>query len=184
LVGAVLLLPPEQAQLGAADSMTRKRPRRRSAKDDCGFDRQDLILRFWQIIPSTVKAVDRVIARILRVARTMGCARGELDKVELALREALNNAVVHASRGDSKKKVTVCCLCTKDKGMLLVVRDHGPGFDPSKVPDPTTAKNIYSGHGRGIFIMRQLMDEVWHEEGGRKVVMKKAAASPRRTRSA
>jgi serine/threonine-protein kinase RsbW len=59
--------------------------------------------------------------------------------------------------------------------MLLVVRDAGPGFDPTQVPDPTTAENIYAGHGRGIFLMRQLMDHVQYEEGGRQVVMKKAS---------
>lgn len=155
--------------------MRRKPSRKQPSKIPCPFDRNDLILRFWQVIPSTVKAVDRVVGRILRIARSMECAKGELDKVELALREALSNAVVHASGGDPKKEVIVCCLCTEDKGMLLVVRDAGPGFDPSQVPDPTTAENIYAAHGRGIFLMRALMDDVRYEEGGRQVVMKKAA---------
>ena len=143
--------------------------------DLCPFDRDDLILRFHQTIPSTLPALERIIRRILRVARTMECARGELDKVELALREALINSIIHASGGDARKKVEVCCLCTKDKGMLLVVRDAGPGFDPKQIPDPTTAENVFSSHGRGIFLMRQMMDDVRFEEGGRKVVMKKAA---------
>jgi len=155
--------------------MKRKRSPRQPSRIPCRFDREDLILRFWQVIPSTVKAVDRVIGRILRIARSMECAKGELEKVELALRGALNNAVVHASGGDPKKKVTVCCLCTEDKGMLLVVRDAGPGFDPSQVPDPTTAENIYASHGRGVFLIRQLMDEVHYEEGDRQVVIKKAS---------
>lgn len=153
-----------------------------TSREACPFDRGDLILRFWQVIRSTVPAVERVIRRIMRVARTMGCARGELHKVEIALREALHNAIVHGSRGDPKKKVSVCCLCTEDKGMLLVVRDFGPGFDPSRVPDPTRARNICSSHGRGIFLMRQLMDEVEFDKGGRQVVMKKQAKQPVRAR--
>lgn len=140
------------------------------------FSRKELILRFWQVIPSTVAAVERVIGRILRVARAMECAKGELPKVEIALREALHNAIMHGSRGDPKKKVSVCCLCAEDKGMLLVVRDFGPGFDPSRVPDPTKAENIYASHGRGIFLMRQMMDRVHYQKGGRQVLMKKAAA--------
>jgi len=164
--------------------MRRRLSPRRPSKIPCRFDRADLILRFWQVIPSTLKAVDRVIGRILRIARSMECAKGELDKVEIALREALNNTIVHASGGDPKKKVTVCCLCTEDKGMLLVVRDAGPGFDPAQVPDPTSAENIYAAHGRGIFLMRQLMGNVQYEEGGRQVGMKKAASpQPRLGRS-
>ncbi|MEE9234427.1 MAG: ATP-binding protein [Candidatus Acidoferrales bacterium] len=139
-----------------------------------------MILDFWQLIPSTVPAVERVLARILRVARATGCARGELPGVEIALREALSNAIVHGSGGDPKKKVCVSCLCTQDKAMLLVVRDFGPGFDPSRIPDPTTAKNIYRAHGRGIFLMRRFMDRVRYQKGGRQVVMKKAAR-PRRS---
>lgn len=147
-----------------------------SAQASCSFHREDLILRFWQTIPSTLAAVERVIRRILRVARAIGCARGELDKVELALREALLNAILHGSGRDAKRKVSVGCLCDEAKGLLLVVRDSGPGFDPTQVPDPTTAENIYSSHGRGIFLIRALMDEVQFEEGGRQVLMKKAVA--------
>jgi len=157
----------------------------RAAADDipkgpCRFSRKELILRFWQVIPSTIPAVNRVIARILRVARAMECAKGHLDKVEIALREALNNAIVHGSRGDPKKKVAVCCLCAEDKGMLLVVENFGPAFDPTKIPDPTKAENVFSLHGRGIFLMRQMMDEVTYHKGGRQVILKKAPRSHRR----
>lgn len=144
-------------------------------KGPCQFSRKELILRFWQVIPSTVAAVNRLIARVLRVARAMECAKGHLDRVEIALREALNNAIVHGSQGDPKKKVAVCCLCAEDKGMLLVVENFGPAFDPTKIPDPTKAENVFSLHGRGIFLMRQMMDEVTYHKGGRKVIMKKAA---------
>jgi serine/threonine-protein kinase RsbW len=143
--------------------MARRRSKKPARKIRCNFDREDLILRFMQVIPSTATAVDKVV----------------LDKVELALQEALNNAVLHACGGDPKKKVVVCCLCDETKGMLLVVRDHGPGFDPKKIPDPTKAENLYAAHGRGIFLMRELMDEVQFEEGGRVVVMKKTGTRQR-----
>ncbi len=162
--------------------MPQKRSPSLAIKACADFVRAGYALRFWQTIPSTHPAVQRVIRRILRVARTMGCAQGELHKVELALHEALINAIMHGSGGDPTRKVAVCCLCAEDKGMLLVVRDSGPGFDPSRVPDPTHAENVYETHGRGIFLMRQLMDEVRFEEGGRKVVMSKTgrACRPRR----
>lgn len=162
--------------------MPRKQVSEPIPKGPCRFSRKELILRFWRVIPSTLTAVERLIGRILRVARAMECAQGQLPKVEIALREALHNAIMHGSRGDAKKKVSVCCLCAEDKGMLLVVRDFGPGFDPTRVPDPTKAETIYAEHGRGIFLMRQMMDRVRFQKGGRQVVMKKAAASRRQVR--
>lgn len=162
--------------------MPRKQVSEPIPRGPCRFSRKELILRFWQVIPSTLAAVERVIGRILRVARAMECAKGELPKVEIALREALHNAIMHGSRGDPKKRVSVCCLCAEDKGMLLVVRDFGPGFDPTRVPDPTKAENIYAEHGRGIFLMQQIMDRVHYQRSGRQVVMKKAGASRRSAR--
>jgi serine/threonine-protein kinase RsbW len=58
---------------------------------------------------------------------------------------------------------------------LIVVRDEGQGFDFNEVPDPTTQENIQSSHGRGIYLMKVLMDEVRFEEGGVMVRMRKRA---------
>lgn len=154
-------------------SPVRRRPAKHYPKTRCNFEREKLIVRFKQVIPSTLKAVEKMVARVMKVAETMGCAEGELHKVELALHEALTNTIQHASGGDPKKKVEVWCLCDEARGMLLVVRDEGPGFNPKKIPDPTEVENIFSSHGRGLFLMRELMDEVRFEEGGRQVVMKK-----------
>ena len=138
-----------------------------------GFDAEGLILRFHEKISSTPEAVEGLVQRLCAVAAEAECAPGELEKVELALREALNNAVMHGSKGNPDKKIAVTCHCQEDKGILIVVRDSGPGFDPSSIPDPTQATSIYSSHGRGIFLIQQLMDEVSFEDGGRAVVMKK-----------
>ena len=142
------------------------------------FDREELILSFHEEIQSTPEAVDGLVQRLCDVAREMGCAPGEMDKVELALQEALNNAVLHAHEGDPSKRITVSCLCQEDKGLLLVVRDSGPGFDVKNIPDPTRATNIYSSHGRGIFLIKQLMDDVEFQDGGRSIVMKKNGKKP------
>lgn len=159
--------------------MARNGSSKLSKKGGCVLRRRELALRFWQTIPSTLSALEKVIARVMRVARAMECAKGELPKVELALREALTNAIVHGSGGDPKKRVAVCCLCDEARGMLLVIRDSGPGFDPTEVPDPTHAENVYRTHGRGVYLMRQLMDEVHFFDGGRQVVMAKAARKAR-----
>src|SRR5260370_41810371 len=88
----------------------------------------------------------------------------ELD-VELALREALGNAVLHRNRQDSKKRVHISCEIEFGGEVSIVVRDEGKGFDLTKVSDPKTIDNIEAAHGRGIYLMRALMDEVHFGRG-------------------
>jgi len=57
----------------------------------------------------------------------------------------------------------------------IVIRDEGQGFDSGNVPDPTAPENIKSSHGRGIYLMKTLMDEVRFERGGTVVYMRKSA---------
>jgi serine/threonine-protein kinase RsbW len=57
--------------------------------------------------------------------------------------------------------------------MLIVVRDPGPGFDPASIPSPVAGENIYSNHGRGIFLINQLMDEVRFRNNGKEIHMLK-----------
>jgi serine/threonine-protein kinase RsbW len=95
--------------------------------------------------------------------------------VDMALREAVTNAVVHGNKQDESKVVEV--TLTNAAGTCEIkVRDHGQGFDPSGVADPTDARNLLKASGRGILFMRTFMDEVdWlqHDEGGTVVRMTK-----------
>jgi len=135
------------------------------------------VLRFRHTVPATVAGLERIHGQTMQIVRAMGCAAGEEHRVDIALREALGNAVIHGSRTNPRKRITVCCFCSEAQGMMLLVRDRGGGFDPAKVPDPTEGENIYKGHGRGIFIMRQMMDRVRYRRGGREVVLRKQRRS-------
>jgi anti-sigma regulatory factor (Ser/Thr protein kinase) len=64
------------------------------------------------------------------------CVLGEEEFVELALREALSNAMLHGNRLDARKLVHVRCCCESSKGVFIVVRDQGTGFDPNKPSYP------------------------------------------------
>ena len=64
-------------------------------------------------------------------------------------------------------------MCDESRGMLIVVRDPGPGFDPQAVPSPLLGQNVFESHGRGIYLINQLMDEVRFEKGGTEIHMKK-----------
>jgi serine/threonine-protein kinase RsbW len=124
--------------------------------------------------------VDQLMRFVLHFRRPDG---SEID-IEMALREALANAVIHGNGGDACKSVYVTCRCYTDGEVSITVRDQGKGFDSSTVPDPTFLENLLFTHGRGIYLMKTLMDEVAFEEGGSAVRMRKNsnsdATAPRR----
>jgi serine/threonine-protein kinase RsbW len=131
-------------------------------------------------IPSEVRAISPLVDRLMRLIEGSHCITGEEHAVELALREALNNAVVHGNRLDAHKLVHVRCRCKVGKGISLTVSDQGQGFDPRTVPDSVTVENLEADHGRGIHLMKLAMDEVSFEQRGTEVHMcKRVARNPR-----
>jgi serine/threonine-protein kinase RsbW len=131
------------------------------------------ILVYSDIFPSCLEAVETVLARMMGKLTELGCLDGQRDEVDLALREALVNAVKHGNRGQLNKRVELDCFQQHDGGILLVVRDEGPGFDPAHIADPTEPDNIFRTSGRGILLIRSFMDEVQFQRGGREIRMKK-----------
>lgn len=126
-------------------------------------------------IPADPNAISGVVDGVMQIAREMKCAEGNEYQVELALREALANAIVHGCNNDPTKKVECCVACTESSDVMIVVRDPGEGFSPSAVPSPLAAENLHSDHGRGIYLINQLMDEVSFERNGAEIRMRKAA---------
>ena len=106
-----------------------------------------------------------------------GCIRENEEFVELALREAVCNAMLHGNRIDTRKLVHVRCCCEGTKGVFIVVRDQGHGFDPNKVPDAVAVENLTAEHGRGIHLMKMAMDEVSFQRGGTEVHMRKQSGN-------
>lgn len=130
-------------------------------------------LIYSDVFPSCLDSVDAVIQRVTTKLDELGCLNGHSSEIDLALREALINAVKHGNQGNRNKRVELDCFQQQDGSILLVVRDEGPGFDPSHVPDPTAPDNIFRGSGRGILMIRSFMDDVQFERGGREIRMKK-----------
>lgn len=144
-----------------------------------GLDRRKLLLRLRTVLPSTTHGINKAVVDVLRLAKMNGCGEIGKENLEIALREALANAVIHGNRNLPDKKVVLRCYCDPERGMLIAIRDQGEGFDPDQVPDPRGAERIHLTHGRGIFLMRELMDHVEHRKGGREVVLIKRAVEPR-----
>src|SRR5258708_40142640 len=116
-------------------------------------------------------AIPPFVDEIMNLVATMGCAAGREREIEIALIEALANAVVHGCQSDPSKSIECCVACDESKRMLIVIRDPGPGFDPAAIPNPVVGQNLFSTHGRGVFLINQLVDEVRYEKGGTEIHM-------------
>jgi serine/threonine-protein kinase RsbW len=137
------------------------------------FDPEKLSLRVRVTLAAERKSVDPVVAQLMESIRQTNCVNGKADAIELALQEALANAVVHGAKEDPTKIVECLVACDEERGVLIIVRDPGEGFDPKGIPTCTVGENLYSNHGRGIFLINQLMDEVQFHKNGTEIHMVK-----------
>ena len=144
-----------------------------SPPQSCAFDAEKLVLKLSVTLAADRDAVDPVVRSVMNVVREMKCAPGREGDIELALTEALANAVVHGAKNDPSKIIECDVACDELHGMLIVVRDPGTGFDPAKIADPCQGENIYANHGRGIYLINQLMDEVQFHKNGTEIHMLK-----------
>jgi anti-sigma regulatory factor (Ser/Thr protein kinase) len=136
------------------------------------FGCSDLTLRLDVRLPGDSAAITPVVESVLTMARQMKCAEGKEFEIEMALREALANAIRYGCGQDPSREVQCAVACDQSRGMLIVVRDPGPGFDPSALPSPIVGQNVFSDHGRGIYLINQLMDEVSFARGGTEIRMR------------
>ena len=126
-----------------------------------------------QSLPSKVATISPFADQLMRFILNFRSADDSATGIELALREALANAVIHGNGENSGKRVYVDCRCYMDGEVSITVRDEGRGFDCSAIPNPTFRENLLFTCGRGIYLMKTLMDEITFEEGGAVVMMRK-----------
>lgn len=129
--------------------------------------------RFEVVLPADVNAISPVVSWVMRLVGELEFAAGKEFDIELALREALANAIVHGCKADPAKKIKCTVTGDKNRGILIVVRDPGPGFDTSTLPSPTEGQNLHADHGRGVYLINKLMDEVKYERNGSEIHMRK-----------
>ena len=132
------------------------------------------------VIPADPAAMATVSAGVTELLTSKRWPPEEILKVELAVQEALANAIRHGCNNDPSKHVQ-CAVIVDTRGeLVIVVRDPGAGFDVAAVPDPLEAANLLKTSGRGVFLINQLMDTVEFADGGRQVRMRKAPGGPAR----
>ena len=126
-------------------------------------------------LPSRIETVATAAAAVAEFIGRFGVSDDAAFGIDMAVREAVTNAVLHGNRQDETKTVDIVLKSSPD-AVEISVHDQGPGFNPEDVPDPTANENILKTSGRGIFFMRTFMDEVdWliRPEGGTTVRMLK-----------
>jgi serine/threonine-protein kinase RsbW len=130
-------------------------------------------------IPADPAEISGLVERVSQALEERHWRDDDVMAVQLALTEAVANAIRHGCGGDINKRVECSLGCGECDEVLIIVRDSGDGFDPGGVPDPLDPSNTFKASGRGIFLMRVLMDHVAFVNGGREVQMRKRRALKR-----
>ena len=135
-------------------------------------------------IPSLFDMVDLVQVLSDRMTQLAAFDEDAIHWIGVAVRESVINAIKHGNKGDEHKHVHVEFTpldAGRPSGIVIRVRDEGPGFDPETISDPLAPENLLKASGRGIFLIRSFMDEMVLQrapQGGMEVVMVKRAAAP------
>lgn len=126
-------------------------------------------------LASEIQSIAAATDKAVEIARESGYGDDALFGIDMAVREAVTNAVIHGNREDASVEFDI--TITRDAGDLTIaVRDRGNGFNPAQVVDPTATENLLATNGRGILFMRNFMDDVtWetHSQGGTVVRLTK-----------
>ncbi len=117
--------------------------------------------------PRNVAKVETLVERLAAKYRISPDTYGNML---ISLTEAVTNAIIHGNSNDESKEVKIQ-LSKNTDSLSFRTSDEGPGFDYNNLPDPTSPENILNIGGRGVFLMRQLSDNVEFHDGGRTVEM-------------
>ncbi|GAF01793.1 ATP-binding protein [Saccharicrinis fermentans] len=120
------------------------------------------------VISSDIKNISLIEKLIDDISSQYDIHSDVYGKLLLGVVEGVNNAIVHGNKLDSSKNVKLEYQIS-DKDIQIVIMDEGKGFDYTKVPDPTLPENVEKTHGRGIFLMNHLADEIDFEKEGSMV---------------
>lgn len=110
--------------------------------------------------PENIRRVESFLAKI---GKSVVLDEIQTHKLMVSLTEAVNNAIIHGNHADARKRVTVVCEVLPG-WLLFLIDDQGKGFHPENVKNPLKEENLLRESGRGIFLMRTLMDKVEFEK--------------------
>lgn len=135
-----------------------------------GTDHSGLRRQLNLSIPAEAEQIAQATDAVLACLAVLKVEEEKSMAIGLAVQEALANAVTHGCQNDPSKTVQCELSCDESGRILIVVTDPGPGFDFAAPPKPVV-QDVYNDHGRGVFLIRQLMDEVSFQRGGSVIHM-------------
>jgi serine/threonine-protein kinase RsbW len=115
------------------------------------------------------EAVAPMVERVLEAVAPAVLDEEQRENLAVALAEALSNAAVHGNRLRRGSRVRVAVAVTPRRAAVIDVADSGNGFDLAAVSDPTDAERLLVPGGRGVFLMRRLVDELEYNDAGNRV---------------
>ena len=122
-------------------------------------------------IESRIENISKIEKLIDEISEEVGINSEVYGKMLIATVEAVNNSIIHGNQEDDTKKVIVQMVVSEET-ISIFIEDEGPGFNFYNVPDPTTPENIENIHGRGVYLMKHLADDVIFHGNGNKVEIK------------
>ena len=122
-------------------------------------------------MPSTRAAVAPMIERVLAAVGGAGLSQEQCDNLAVAVAEALSNAALHGNKLAPRRIVRVTVEVPAGGGAVVEVMDSGAGFDSAKVSDPTDPTRVLMPGGRGVFLMKRLVDHLEYNAAGNAVRM-------------
>jgi serine/threonine-protein kinase RsbW len=143
--------------------------KRASQPTFAGIQRSHSLLELEAWMPSEIAAISPMVQQLMRLIEAWRCIEDNEFAVEMALREALRDAVVHGNKLDADKLIEVRCRCERGKGVWLIVKDHGNGFDSTAIPDSLVSEGLAAEHGRGVHLMKPMMGEAQFQYRGTEV---------------
>lgn len=123
-------------------------------------------------LPSNPDALAEVEGLVNRICDTYNLKDDYYGNILIAITEAVNNAIDHGNKRDLNKVVTIDYSEDTPGEIYFLIKDQGEGFDFTNLPDPTDPENLEKPDGRGIFLMKNLADEVSFDDGGTAVNIK------------
>lgn len=130
------------------------------------------------ILPDEIKYIKKSSSAVLEALKNKDLDESDLFNIRLCIEEAVRNAMEHGNKFDKNKKVKFCYSIDKN-ALKVVVEDEGKGFSNMSLSDPTANDNLLSERGRGVFLIKKLMDEVQYSKKGNQVTMIKRLSSRR-----
>ena len=128
------------------------------------------LTRYKLVLQSNLSSISRIEPYVNQIVSDFGINDEIYGNILIALTEAVNNAILHGNKEDNSKKVTINLINNRpEKQLVFQISDDGSGFNYTQLPDPTAPENILKLGGRGVFLMRQLSDEVEFMDNGSTV---------------